>query len=301
MKRNRKELDSILDRVAAGIRSEESDAAVAGSAADRVWARIRQEAAAEVPEAVRPADEIRGCADFQSLIPAYLRKELSEARRLLVEDHTRECIPCRKALKAARGGAQTTRVVQPAAKPVSVGAQMPVWKWAIAATLLVGVGLVVYNVYRRIGVEARATVELASGAVYKVTDTESRALGVGEEIGGGETIRTAKDCGRRRQARRRLARRDARALRVLADEERGRDDHPPRPRQRHRRGGQAARRPPLRRDAGCARLRDGHNLLGQQRHEGLARLRHRGRGPRQSCGRREGPASRRPDDDEREP
>ncbi len=195
MKRNRKELDSILDRVAAGIRSEEPDAALGRSAADRVWARIRQEAVEAAPEAVTPAEEIRGCADFQSLLPAYLRKELSEARQLLVEDHTRECIPCRKALKAVRGGAQATRVVSPAAKPVRAGVQTPVWKWAIAAAFLVAVGLVVYNVYRRIGVEARATVEIASGAVYKVTDTESRALGVGDEIRGNDIIRTTKDSG----------------------------------------------------------------------------------------------------------
>ena len=103
MKRNRKELDSILDRVAAGIRSEELDAAVVKSAADRVWARISKESVVEVAEE-KPVDEIRGCADFQLLIPAYLRKELSDARSLLLEDHTRECIPCRKALKAARSG-----------------------------------------------------------------------------------------------------------------------------------------------------------------------------------------------------
>ncbi len=194
MKRNRKELDSILDRVAAGIRSEEPDAATMGRAADRVWARIQKEGAVELPEMVKPADEIRGCPDFQSLIPAYLRKELSEARTLLVEDHTRECIPCRKALKAARsGGAQTTRVVRPAVKFERATTHMPVWKWAIAATLLVGIGLVVYNVYQRMGIEARATVELASGTIYKVTDTESRALGVGDEIRGGDIIRTTKD------------------------------------------------------------------------------------------------------------
>ncbi|HYG80458.1 MAG TPA: FecR domain-containing protein, partial [Pyrinomonadaceae bacterium] len=198
MKRNRKELDSILDRVAAGIRSEEPDAAAAGRAADRVWARIQKEGAvaSELPETVKPAEEIRGCADFQSLIPAYLRKELSEARQLLVEDHTRECIPCRRALKAARaGGAQTAQVIRPAVKVGNATPQVPVWKWAIAATLLVGLSVVVYNVYRRIGMEARATVEVASGAVYKVTDAESRALGVGDEIRGGEIIRTTKDSG----------------------------------------------------------------------------------------------------------
>ena len=80
MKRNRKELDSVLDRVAAGIRSEELDASVVESAADRVWARLSSGSVVELPEATATAvvDEIRGCTDFQALIPAYLRKELSE-------------------------------------------------------------------------------------------------------------------------------------------------------------------------------------------------------------------------------
>lgn len=192
MKRNRKELDSILDSVTARIRSEEPEAAAAQSAADRVWARISKESVVEVAEA-KPVDEIRGCPDFQLLIPSYLKNELSEARTLLVEDHTRECIPCRKALKAARGGS-AQRAIRPAVKlerPAS--AQTNVWKWAIAATLAVGLAIVAFNVYRRIPVESRASVQIASGAVYRVTETESRAIGVGEEIGRGERIRTAKD------------------------------------------------------------------------------------------------------------
>ncbi len=191
MKRNRKELDSVLDRVADGIRSEVIDTAVVESAADRVWARLAKESVVELP-VTKAVDEIRGCADFQALIPAYLGKELSEARTLLLEDHTRECIPCRKALKAARNGsAQSTSAVQPVRKTTTT--HTPVWKWAIAATLIIGVGIVAFNIYRRISVEARATIQAASGTVFRVTETESRAVGIGEEISKGERIRTAKD------------------------------------------------------------------------------------------------------------
>jgi hypothetical protein len=195
MKRNRKELDSILDRVAAGIRSEELPASVVNGAAERVWARISTETTNPLP-LIKSADEIRGCADFQALIPAYLRKELSDARSLLLEDHTQECIPCRKALKTARnGGLQSVSTSQPVKKLAHAATtQTPVWKWAIAATLVVGLTLVAYNVYRRLNVvDARATVQAANGAVYRVTDTESRTIGVGEEISRGERIRTAKD------------------------------------------------------------------------------------------------------------
>ncbi|HEX8706844.1 MAG TPA: FecR domain-containing protein [Pyrinomonadaceae bacterium] len=195
MKRNRKELESILDRVTNGIRTEELDGAVVEDAAERVWARLssRSAAVAAAPPAVTEVEEIRGCADFQSLIPAYLGKELSDSRTLLLEDHTQECIPCRKALKEARTGAQSISATRPASK-VTGTTNVPVWKWAIAATLVVGLSIVVYNVYRRLNVgEARATVQAANGTVYRVTDTESRAINVGEEIGKGERLRTAKD------------------------------------------------------------------------------------------------------------
>lgn len=194
MKRNRKELDAVLDRVAAGIRSEEIDVSVVESAADRVWARLSKESVVELPVS-KAVEEIRGCADFQALIPAYLRKELSEARTLLLEDHTRECIPCRKALKAARnGGAQSVSAVQPV-KKVTWTPQTPVWKWAIAAMFVIGIGLAAFNIYRRISVEARATIQAANGTVFRVTETDSRALSVGEEISKGERIRTGKDAG----------------------------------------------------------------------------------------------------------
>ncbi|HEX8920281.1 MAG TPA: zf-HC2 domain-containing protein, partial [Pyrinomonadaceae bacterium] len=195
MKRNRKELDSILDRVAAGIRSEEIDVAVVESAADRVWARLSKESASvELPE-TKAVEEIRGCADFQALIPAYLKKELSDARTLLLEDHTRECIPCRKALKAARSGNAQGVVSMPrAVKTVSrTSAQTPIWKWAIAATLVIGVGLLAFNIYRRISIKASASLQAAQGSVFKVTDKDSVALGVGQGISSGERIRTAKD------------------------------------------------------------------------------------------------------------
>jgi FecR protein len=193
MKRNHKELDAMLDRVAAGIRSEEIDVSVVESAADRVWARLSTERAVELPE-TKTVDEIRGCADFQMLIPAYLRKELSDARTLLLEDHTRECIPCRKALKAARGGsaqfASTPRAVKTPARATQT---TPVWKWAIAATLVIGIGLVAFNIYQRIPIAARATLQAANGMVFRVTETENLPVSVGQELGSGERIRTAKD------------------------------------------------------------------------------------------------------------
>ena len=95
MKSNRE--DKILDQITADIRNEKVDEATMSTAADRVWARVSA-AAGETEFQLPTIDHIEGCADFQSLIPAYLAGKLSEARSLLLIDHTHECIPCRKAM-----------------------------------------------------------------------------------------------------------------------------------------------------------------------------------------------------------
>src|SRR5947209_7714531 len=113
-----KELNNILDQVAAGIRNEQVNSAEVNEAKKRVWTRLSSEEGARKMRANRtqdacaplgaPFDHIEGCADFRSLIPAYMSGNLSEARSLLLVDHTHECIPCRKALKQARETRVTT-------------------------------------------------------------------------------------------------------------------------------------------------------------------------------------------------
>src|SRR4029453_14911829 len=108
MKSNREE--EILDKVTAEIRNQKVDESSVSAAADRVWARVS--AAAGDAEIQMPAVEnIKGRRDFQSLIPAYLAGKLSEARSLLLVDHTHECIPCRKAMNEAR--THRTALVKP--------------------------------------------------------------------------------------------------------------------------------------------------------------------------------------------
>jgi hypothetical protein len=196
MKRNHKELESIIDNVSLRIREDEPSDATIDGAADRVWARIAAETATAAPIVAEaaPVEHIHGCADFQSLIPAHLRGQLSDARRLLLEDHTQECIPCRRALKEARVGRVAARASQPAAQLKTKSAQTHVWKWAIAATLVVGFTFAAYTLLRSYNYSGVAgTVDLAQGTVYKITDTDSRPLAVGEKIQRGEKIRTAKD------------------------------------------------------------------------------------------------------------
>src|SRR3954463_13222137 len=142
-----KELDKIMEDVAAGIQSERLDDRVVANASQRVWARLENNGDAHMLKATGPEtaevaiDHIEGCADFQSLIPAYLKGNLSEARSLLLVDHTHECIPCRRALKQARERRVPTAVPVRRQQQQSRFSLNPVIaRWGTAAALLIGLG-----------------------------------------------------------------------------------------------------------------------------------------------------------------
>lgn len=196
MKRRTEEIDAILDDVTAQIRTEAVDSSVVETAAARVWAKLSAEQAV-APAATVPAERIQGCADFQSLIPAYLGGTLSEARALLLEDHTHECIPCRKALKQARSGGAMAP-----AKALRPGAQKKhrlhpaVLRWGIAAALAIGIGSLVLPLVHRFtpfGETFNATVQAADGLVFRVSGAKILPVKAGERIPAGAMIRTAKD------------------------------------------------------------------------------------------------------------
>jgi FecR protein len=188
------DFDNILDKTTAAIRNEEVDSAVVNEAADRVWARL----SAETPQQAMPktveAERIEGCADFQSLIPAYLSGNLSEARSLLLVDHTHECIPCRRAMKEAR--TRQSAPIKTVAATRRYSLQPVVLRWGMAAALVIGLGLVAIPLIQRylpFGGELDATVQAAEGQVYQIADTRSTPIVVGEKLSRGEKIRTAKD------------------------------------------------------------------------------------------------------------
>src|SRR5207247_4989424 len=166
-------------------RNEQGEAVVASDATERVWAQLSVEAdARRMPadrpvDAKAPADTIEGCPDFQSLIPAYLGGQLSEARSLLLVDHTHECIPCRRALKQARQS-RTAAAILPARKQKraisNYNLRPVVWRWGIAAVLLIGLGVIALPLIQRyvpFG-SFEATVQAADGPVYAVADAQMR-------------------------------------------------------------------------------------------------------------------------------
>ncbi len=182
----------ILDKVTAEIRNETIDAAAVSAAADRVWARVSA-AAGETEFQMPTVDRIEGCGDFQSLIPAYLAGKLSEARSLLLVDHTHECIPCRKAMNEARS--RPSAIGKETAKTRRYTLQPVVMRWGIAAALVIGFGLLAVPFVQRYWpfAEFEATVQAAEGQVYRVADTRTASVSTGAKLQKGEKVRTAKD------------------------------------------------------------------------------------------------------------
>jgi hypothetical protein len=190
MKRNNEE--QILDKVTAEIRNEKVDPTVVSAAADRVWARVSA-AAGETEFELPAVATIEGCKDFQSLIPAHLGGKLSEARSLLLVDHTHECIPCRKAMNEARSRRSAT--IKPAVRKTSYTLQPVVMRWGIAAAVVIGLGLLAVPFIQRYWPygDFEATVQAAEGQVFQVADTRTAAVSAGAKLQKGEKVRTAKD------------------------------------------------------------------------------------------------------------
>ncbi len=230
MKHKKQELDAMIDDAARAVRDERIDDSVIDQSATRAWAQISRQltdenfAAAENSSSVasnlgnlntmninNTPELIDGCADFQSLIPAYLDKKLSTARTLLLEDHTNECIPCRRALKkqrTIRAGGAATFVVQPQTRRSVTEQKQPrralmggwnktnVARWSAAAVFAVCVclaGLFAFERFDWSGRTLAATLETADGVVFVLSDEQIRQLAPGEQLRKGERVRTAKD------------------------------------------------------------------------------------------------------------
>lgn len=200
-KKNHDALDRAVDEIRAG----DVDPAVVEQAAARVWERLTraaephaelQAAAAEPQMAVAaPAHALSACDDFQALIPAYLRGELPPARALLVEDHTRSCVPCRRALREAREGraGHTSAPARPAAAATSSTRTRPVWM-SLAAMLILGLGAGLFLLAQEMfdGGSQMAKIESVNGALYRIDGDSSEPIGRGAVLAEGEEIRTAK-------------------------------------------------------------------------------------------------------------
>lgn len=124
------------------------------------------------------------CAEFRADFAAYAQGKLTDARRLLMDDHLSRCAECRRALAEHRG---ESRVV---AMPLQSRKPRPQWtRWAIAAGLAL---VAVYAGRDRIDSALapsgpRATLENLDGSVYRLA---SGPVAKGASLAEGEVIRT---------------------------------------------------------------------------------------------------------------
>jgi hypothetical protein len=168
-------MDTALEQAVTEIRDEAIDDAVIQAAAARVWARLAEAA----------GHHIRGCADFQSLIPEYRAGRLTEARALLLQDHLHRCVACRHVFEgkvvtfpAPRAARRTVHTV----------------RWAVAAVVVAAAGLSIWVAVDQFGGRTgRAIVQTVNGTLYEITPAGIRVLAAGQELPDGVEIRTAKD------------------------------------------------------------------------------------------------------------
>src|SRR5262245_26862407 len=83
-----------FDRLLNAIREESVEP---GPAAERVRAKLGDEMSVSVNVA-----RLDSCEDFRRSFPAYRANQLSEARRMLVEDHLHSCVACRREFSGPR-------------------------------------------------------------------------------------------------------------------------------------------------------------------------------------------------------
>jgi len=197
MKPNKENPGKILDRAIDEIRNTPVSADAIDQAAANVRYRLQEEHNKVVPHpSALEVDRIQSCDDFRALIPAYLTSSLTSSRRLLFEDHVRECVGCRKALDAARRGASDTekpRVPRPS--NVAWGRRAK-WLAPVAAALLVGVALQTGVVRDWLWpIDVHAIVQMVDGGLFKVSGHDAHGMKAGQRIERGETIRTGVNSG----------------------------------------------------------------------------------------------------------
>jgi hypothetical protein len=173
-----------LDKAIAAARGEEPSDKTVYEAAGRVFRQVFDTSFLH-----GDIDRIRGCADFQALIPSYLSGTLPPARALLVRDHTLGCVECRGELRRARGEAQPTVVLANPRKRV------PLLAWSMAATLVIGMAIGLTGAHYGLlpGQHAvRATVISVEGSLYRISSIGSALVEVGSAINSTDEIRTAR-------------------------------------------------------------------------------------------------------------
>ena len=189
----RNQMNRTLIETAQGIAAEQPPAAAAAAAAERVRSALAAATAdavavADPSDADAPTLTLTSCADYQARMPALVAGTLPEAQRLLVEDHSRECIPCRKHLQAVRAGRAVSDWAGPAA-PARVGRY-----YAAAAAVVAVAAAGVWTSGRVLQPPQDGIVQVQSvdGRMFVAGSggADLVPLAPGDAVDGGELIRT---------------------------------------------------------------------------------------------------------------
>lgn len=172
-----------LDDAIGAMKSTEPTAEQVKNSTSRIFDAIRTEPASIIP------DRIRTEADFNALLQPYLRNELTEAQRLLVEDRVASNPAYRRQLEDLRGNVR----VMPAGRREK-SRTSTVLPWAIAAGLLITTGYAMMDTLDRFMAPAgpRAEIAKVDGEMFKVSAAGLEPIKPGAPLGEGEAIRTAK-------------------------------------------------------------------------------------------------------------
>lgn len=179
-----------FEEALAALRHDEPDAAALEAAAARAWQGIQQ--AVADPQFHAAAATIRSCGDFRELLAERDSGNITSARKLLLEDHLRECAACRHYSQGiAEPDAEAAKWV-PAYQAASFTAS---WQKlsALAAVFVAAVlGAFVVNYYFfAVAPGIRAKVESVQGGLYAVSARGERVATPGMELQEGELLRTS--------------------------------------------------------------------------------------------------------------
>src|SRR5258708_6184004 len=82
-----------LERALTALRGDQPDQETMQAAGQRVWQRLGE---AQASTAISLTESIQGCEDVRALLPQHRAGKIPSAKALLVADHLRECVACRK-------------------------------------------------------------------------------------------------------------------------------------------------------------------------------------------------------------
>jgi hypothetical protein len=177
--------ENLFDQAVDAIRADEPNPLVEAEAAAHVRAALFTRGVAD------ETGRIHDCLGFRGLIPPYLQKTLSEARRMLLEDHLSECAGCRRAFDEARNG-KPSLIQMPVPRP-AVYRNHEYAKWAVAAGLLIAAGGTAwFTLQKPAPGEAVAQVDALDGFLFQVSDHSILPVGRGSQLVAGESVRAGR-------------------------------------------------------------------------------------------------------------